>query len=51
MLGGLVFVVCVIMQFHYHEPIPWYIWVPATIGLLASFGEPAIRSAKKAITA
>ena len=25
MLGGLLFVVCVILQFHYHDPIPWYI--------------------------
>ena len=22
MLGGLLFVVCVILQFHYHDPIP-----------------------------
>ena len=51
MLGGLLFVVCVILQYHYHEPIPWYIWVPATIGLLASFGEPAMRSARKPKTA
>lgn len=47
MLGGLLFVVCVILQFHYHDPIPWYIWVPAAIALCVSFGEPAMRSAIK----
>ena len=45
MLGGLLFVVCVILQFHYHDPIPWYIWVLALIAQLAAFGEPAMRSA------
>jgi 4-hydroxybenzoate polyprenyltransferase len=47
MLAGLLFVVCVILQFHYHDPIPWYIWVLALIALLVSFGEPAMRSAIK----
>ena len=28
-LGGLLFVVCVVLQFHYHDPIPSYIWVLA----------------------
>ena len=45
MLGGLLFVVCVILQFHYHDPIPWYIWVLALIALFVSWGEPAMRSA------
>ena len=36
MLGGLLFVVCVILQFHYHDPIPWYIWVLALIALFVS---------------
>ena len=45
MLGGLLFVVCVVLQFHYHDLIPWYIWVLALIALFVSFGEPAIRSA------
>jgi len=47
MLGGLLFVVCVILQFHYHDPIPWYIWVLALIAQFVSFGEPAMRSAVK----
>lgn len=41
----LLFVVCVILQFHYHDPIPWYIWVLALIAQCVAFGEPAIRSA------
>ena len=45
MLGGLLFVVCVILQFHYHDPIPWYIWILALIALFVSFGEPVMRSA------
>ena len=45
MLGGLLFVVCVILQFHYHDPIPWYIWVLALIAQCVAFGEPAMRSA------
>ena len=47
MLAGLLFVVCVILQFHYRDPIPWYIWVLALIALCVSFGEPAMRSAIK----
>ena len=47
MLGGLLFVVCVILQFHYHDPIPWYIWVLALIAQFVAFGEPAMRSAIK----
>jgi hypothetical protein len=45
MLGGLLFVVCVILQFHYHDPIPWYIWALALLAQLVAFGEPAMRSA------
>jgi hypothetical protein len=47
MLGSLPFIVCVILQYHYHDPIPWYIWVPAVIALCVSFGEPAMRAAVK----
>jgi hypothetical protein len=47
MLGGLLFIVCVVLQFHYHDLIPWYIWLVAVIALCVSFGEPAIRSAVK----
>jgi hypothetical protein len=47
MLGGLLFVVCVILQYHYHDQIPWYIWVLALIALCVSFGEPAMRGAVK----
>jgi len=45
MLGGLLFVMCVVLQFHYHDPIPWYIWVLALIALFVSCGVPAMRSA------
>jgi hypothetical protein len=45
MLGGLLFVVCVILQFHYHDVIPWYIWVFALIAQCVAFGEPAMKSA------
>lgn len=45
MLGGLLFIVCVILQFHYHDTIPWYIWVLALFAQVVAFGEPAIRSA------
>jgi len=44
MFGGLLFAVCVVLQFHYHDPVPWYIWVLALIAQLASLGEPAMRS-------
>ncbi len=47
---GLLLVVCVILQFHYHDTIPWYIWVAAAIAECVAFGEPAMRggAAKKA---
>jgi len=45
MLGGLLFAVCVILQFHYHDPIPWYVWILALVAQLVAFGEPAMRSA------
>ncbi len=45
MFGGLLFVVCVILQFHYHDPIPWYVWALALLAQLVAFGEPAMRSA------
>jgi hypothetical protein len=43
MLGGLLLVVCVVLQFHYHDSIPWYIWVIAVIAQCVAFGEPALR--------
>ena len=46
MFGGLLFVVCFVLGFHYHDSIPWYIWVAAVIGLLSSFSEPALRLKK-----
>jgi hypothetical protein len=45
MLGGLLLVACVILQFHYHDSIPWHIWVLAVIAQCVAFGEPAMRSA------
>ena len=47
MFGGLLLVVCVILQFHYHDAIPWYIWVLAVIAQCVAFGEPAMKSASK----
>jgi hypothetical protein len=26
MFAGLLLVVCVVLQFHYHDSTPWYIW-------------------------
>lgn len=43
MFAGLLFVVCVVLQFHYHDSIPWYIWAAAVIGLLSSLSEPALK--------
>ena len=43
MFGGLLFAVCVVLQFHYHDSIPWYLWVAGLIGLLPSFSEPALK--------
>jgi hypothetical protein len=45
MLGGLLLVVCVILQFHYHDTIPWYIWVLALIAQFVAFAEPTMRVA------
>ena len=36
---GLLFALCVVLQFHYHDPIPWYIWALAVLALLVSFGD------------
>jgi hypothetical protein len=47
MFGGLLLVVCVILQFHYHDAIPWYIWVLAVIAQCVAFGEPAMKAASK----
>jgi hypothetical protein len=46
MFAGLLFAVCVVLQFHYHDSIPWYIWAAAVIGLLSSFSEPALKLKK-----
>jgi hypothetical protein len=46
MFGSLVFAVCVVLQFHYHDTIPWYIWGAAVLALLVSFSEPALKSRK-----
>lgn len=47
-MNGLLLVVCVVLQFHYHDPIPWYLWVLAVIAQCVAFGEPAMRSAARA---
>jgi hypothetical protein len=47
MLGALLFITCVVLQFHYHDSIPWYIWVVSVIALCVSFGEPAMRGAAR----
>jgi hypothetical protein len=47
MLGSLLFIACVVLQFHYHDSIPWYIWLAAVIALCVSFGEPAMRLKKE----
>lgn len=48
MFGGVLLVVCVILQFHYHDSIPWYIWTVAVIAQCVAFGEPAMKGAAKA---
>jgi len=48
MFNGLLLVVCVVLQFHYHDAIPWYLWVFAVIAQCVAFGEPAMRAAKQA---
>jgi ABC-type Fe3+-siderophore transport system permease subunit len=47
MFGALLFIACVVLQFHFHDAIPWYIWVAALIGLCVSFGEPAMKIRKE----
>ncbi len=47
MFGGLIFAVCLVLQFHYHDSIPWYIWLVALIGLFVSFSEPALKLKKE----
>ena len=47
MFGGLLFAVCVVLQFHYHDSLPWYIWVASVIALCVSFGEPAMKMKKE----
>lgn len=41
MIGSLLFAVCIVLRFHYHDSIPWYIWVMALLALFTSFSEPA----------
>jgi hypothetical protein len=45
MFGGLLLAVCVILQFHYHDSIPWYLWAVAVIAQCVAFGEPSMRIA------
>lgn len=45
MFGGLLLVVCVILQFHYHDALPWCLCVLAVIAQFVAFGEPAMRVA------
>lgn len=47
MLGSLLFVVCVILQYHCHDQVPWYIWAVAVLALCVSFGEPAMKATIK----
>jgi hypothetical protein len=47
MFGALLFIACVVLQFHFHDSIPWYIWVLAVIGLCVSWGEPAMKLKKE----
>jgi len=46
MFGSSLFAVCVVLQFHYHDSIPWYTWAAALLGLLSSFSEPALKLKK-----
>lgn len=43
MFGGLLFAVCVFLRFHYHDWIPWYIWLFA---IFVTFSEPALKLKK-----
>lgn len=45
MFGGLLLIACVVLRFHYHDSIPWYIWAVAVIAQCVAFGEPSMRSA------
>jgi F0F1-type ATP synthase assembly protein I len=47
MFGALLFIACLVLQFHYHDSIPWYIWVLAVIGVFVSWGEPAMKLKKE----
>jgi len=47
MFGALLFIACLVLQFHYHDAIPWYIWVLALIGVFVSWGEPAMKLKKE----
>jgi len=47
MFGALLFIACLVLQFHYHDSIPWYIWALALIGLCVSWGEPAMKLRKE----
>ena len=43
MLGSLPFAVCILLQFHYHDSIPWYLWV---VAVLTSLGDPVVKLKK-----
>jgi len=43
MLGSLPFAICVIMHYHYHDAIPWYIWVFA---VFLSFSDHVVKFKK-----
>jgi hypothetical protein len=47
MFGSLLFIACLVLQFHYHDSIPWYIWLLAVIGVFVSWGEPAMKLKKE----
>jgi hypothetical protein len=40
MLEVLPFIVLIIMRYHYHDEIPWYIWAVAIVVL---FSNPVLR--------
>lgn len=45
MLNCLLLVVCVVLQFHFHDSIPWYLWAFGVLAQFVAFGEPVMRSA------
>ena len=43
MLGTLPLAVCIALQFHYHDAIPWYLWAFA---IFLALGDPALKLKK-----